>query len=123
MNDKSGPLLEYVLEHEIKNSERHGHNVSVVLLMTSNGSPIPKSALPGTIRSCDGYFDLDRATVVVMGETDTNGALNAIERYGFSCKGDSDNETRLPKNDVDLFLATASILHTWSIISSLFLSS
>ena len=90
MNNQSAQVLEWMLEYEIRASHRYGHNVALVMMATSDRQSVPRSAIAKTFRACDEFFRLFSGSAVIMGETGRDGALTAIERYGFSCSGNYD---------------------------------
>ena len=90
MPNRMNYLLEWMLDYEIRSSQRYGHRLSLVVMTSGDHRSIPKKMLAGTVRRCDEFFDLGTDSVVLMGETGREGALCAVERFGFTCNGEVD---------------------------------
>lgn len=78
----SKELLDWLLHYELGCSARHRRFVSLVMLSSNDvQSRDFQHVLDDSIRDSDAAFQMDNEVVVVMGETDSSGALKAVERY------------------------------------------
>jgi len=73
--------LEWLLDYELKQSARHRRFVSLVMLTANGNSHKLDKMLNDVVRETDPIFSLPGSMAVLMGETDNNGAQQAIERY------------------------------------------
>ena len=80
---KSGDIrdFEWLLDYELKQSSRHRRFVSLVMISANGSSDKLNKILEGMVRSSDPLFCLTKSVAVLMGETDSAGALRAVERY------------------------------------------
>ncbi|HNY26381.1 MAG TPA: hypothetical protein PKH31_03265 [Candidatus Sumerlaeota bacterium] len=79
--------LEWMLDHELCLAERYRRFVSVAMLKPSVDIS-PKKLLENTLRNSDVYFEFGNSIgAVLMSETNTSGAVSAIERYRDNCSG------------------------------------
>jgi len=79
--EESVGLLQKVLQYELNAAERYRRFVSVVMVASSDGIGRLKKILQGTVRSSDLLAVDEETAIVLMSETDSSGALSAIERY------------------------------------------
>jgi hypothetical protein len=79
--------LEWLLGYELSASTRHRRFVSLVMLSPENDREELDRLLKETVRDTDAFFSLDAVTVILMGETDSSGALKAVERYKSALSG------------------------------------
>jgi len=84
MQQKSGSLRRF-LEYELAAAERYRRFVSLVAVASNEGIGKVRKVLGGTLRSSDLMEARDDTAIVLMGETDTEGALCAIRRYKDRC--------------------------------------
>ena len=73
--------LEWLLDYELKQSARHRRFASLVMLSANGSSKKLDGMLEDVVRASDAIFFLNDAIAVLMGETDTAGALKAVNRY------------------------------------------
>ena len=73
--------LEWLLDYELKQSARHRRFVSLVMLTANGNSHKLDKMLNDVVRETDPIFSLPGSMAVLMGETDSAGANQAIERY------------------------------------------
>ena len=90
MNNENGNNLEWLLDYELKQSIRHRRFVSLVMLSANGNSKNLNKILKDIGRDTDPVFLLTDAIAVLMGETDTVGALRAVERYREMSEGAMD---------------------------------
>jgi len=90
MENQMVHLLNWMMDYEIRSSLRYGHNFALVMMSTLDRQSVPKELLQGTLRGSDEFFDLAKNTALLMGETNREGALTAIERFCFFCSEDLD---------------------------------
>lgn len=86
-------FLNKFLGYELKSAERYRRFVSLVMVRAStvtNGNL--RQILSDTLRTSDVMADFDGAAVILMSETNSAGALAAIERY--KAKGGSYDDLR-----------------------------
>jgi hypothetical protein len=81
MRTNTGHELECLLDYELKQSTRHRRFVSLVLLSANGSSKKFDNIIEDVVRSTDPFFFLNDTVTVLMGETDSEGARKAIERY------------------------------------------
>ncbi|HIJ73497.1 MAG TPA: hypothetical protein HPP83_05280 [Candidatus Hydrogenedentes bacterium] len=84
MLEEPGSLRKF-LEYELAAAERYRRFVSIVMVGSRQGAEKARQVLKGTLRSSDVMEQIGDAAVVLMGETDSEGALCAIERYKDRC--------------------------------------
>ena len=90
MNNENGRNLEWLLDYELKQSIRHRRFVSLVMLSANGNTKNLNRILKDISRDTDPVFLLSDAIAVLMGETDTAGALRAVERYREMSEGAMD---------------------------------
>jgi len=73
--------LKWLLDYELQQSARHRRFVSMVLLSANGNSKKLEKMMKDVARDTDPLFFLPHAIAVLMGETDTRGAVKALERY------------------------------------------
>ncbi|MEK7794967.1 MAG: hypothetical protein AAB353_10570 [Candidatus Hydrogenedentota bacterium] len=81
MQEKIGFLTRF-LGYELKSAERYRRFVTLVMVASPgsrNGRV--KKIVEDTIRNSDILADFDGAALVLMSETNSSGAITAIERY------------------------------------------
>ena len=81
MNNEKEYTLEWLLDYELKQSIRHRRFVSLVMLSANGNKKHLNRILKDIARETDPVFQLSDVIAVLMGETDTTGALRAVERY------------------------------------------
>lgn len=77
--------LELLLDYELRSSTRYRHFASLVTIAGWNGPGDLLETLRDTIRDSDEFFAWQGSAVILMGETDRAGALEAIKRYQTIC--------------------------------------
>jgi hypothetical protein len=82
--------LEWLLDYELKQSVRHRRYLSLVILSPDKDSKKLKKVLEDSFRCTDPVFSVNGTLVVLMGETDKNGAVRAVERYQKTVNGSMD---------------------------------
>ena len=90
MKTENGNSLEWLLDYELKQSVRHRRFVSIVMLSANGNSKNLNRILKDIGRNTDPVFLLTDSIAVLMGETDTVGALKAVERYREMIEGAMD---------------------------------
>ena len=95
--NRDGYMLFSLLEYELRSAERYRRFVSLVMVSANQDLPRVKELLSDYIRKSDVISDFDHSLVVMMGETDKNDALNAVNRYN-----------RLFMNQLDLRFSVAT---------------
>lgn len=75
------PSIDWVLEHELELSTRYRRFVSFVLIRADDDPEGLDVLLSDTIRSTDVRFKESRGISVVMAETESADAIQAIQRY------------------------------------------
>jgi hypothetical protein len=78
-------FLQRLLQYELRSAERYRRYVSVVMVKTGDGFDEFKHLLGDTIRDSDELDEVDDGTAILMGDTDTDGALCAISRFKQRC--------------------------------------
>ncbi len=74
--------LELLLGYELTASSRHRRFVSLVMLSSeAEQSGELEHLLDGVVRESDSAFTVNDGAIVLMGETDSSGAMRAVERY------------------------------------------
>jgi len=73
--------FEWLLDYELKHSARHRRFVSLVMVSANGNSHKLDKMLNDIVRETDPTFSLPGSIAVLMGETDSAGANQAIERY------------------------------------------
>jgi len=75
--------LKWLVDYELNQSVRHRRFFSLVMLAPSNGYNRERfrSVLGDLVRCSDPVFSVNGTVAVLMGETDKNGAVRAVERY------------------------------------------
>ena len=90
MAEKIG-FLQKFLGYELKSAERYRRFVSLVMVSGHNGGDASvKDALIEPLRTSDVMADINGASVIMMTETNSSGALSAIERYKAKTTQDED---------------------------------
>lgn len=82
MQEKIGFLSKF-LGYELQSAERYRRFVSVVMVSSKdgNGNGKVQKMLLDTLRNSDVMADFDGAAIILMSETNSAGAISAIERY------------------------------------------
>jgi hypothetical protein len=80
VQEKIGFLSKY-LGYELQSAERYRRFVSVVMVGSSGREGKVKKLLSHHLRISDVMADFDGAAMILMSETNSAGALTAIERY------------------------------------------
>lgn len=88
VQEKIGFLSKF-LGYELKSAERYRRFVSLVMVDSSESNGRLKKLLTNAMRNSDVLADFDGASVILMSETNTTGALSAIERYKAKSGNDS----------------------------------
>ena len=74
--------LVWLLDYELTQSIRHRRYLSLVMLSSKEeGSEKPHMILNKMVRSTDPVFAVNGTLAVLMGDTNSAGALKAVERY------------------------------------------
>lgn len=73
--------LEWLLNYELTQSIRHRRYLSLVMLSSEESSEKPRMILNKMVRSSDPLFAVNGTLAVLMGDTNSVGALKAVERY------------------------------------------
>lgn len=85
--DKRGiEELEMFLDYELRAANRYRRFATLVLVGALVGGIDLREEMKDSIRSSDEFFELSSTAAILMGETDTAGALAAVERFRTSCK-------------------------------------
>jgi hypothetical protein len=104
--------LELLLGYELTASSRHRRFVSLVMLTSDNTRRSDlERLLEGAVRDSDTAFCLNDGAVVLMGETDSTGAMRAIERYKNTINDRMDVRFAISSFPVD-GKAPADLMHT-----------
>ena len=74
-------FLSKFLRYELKSAERYRRFVSLIIVTSTGRTGKVKKLLAEQLRNSDVMAELDGASVILMSETNTAGALAAIERY------------------------------------------
>ena len=74
-------ILRQLLQYELYSAQRHRRFVSMVMVTTEEGISGLRSFLGAHIRDSDVIADFDSSIAVLMGETDINSAMIAVDRY------------------------------------------
>lgn len=82
--------LETLLDYEVRGSARYRRSMSLVMVVPVNSSIRLRELLGPVLRDSDELFELRSKAVILMGETDRDGALVAIRRYKGACGGEID---------------------------------
>jgi len=83
--------LECLLDYELRRSTRYRHYVSLVMVSDRNGSEEGvRQILAGSLRRSDQLFAWGHAAVILMSETDEDGAQKAVARFKRNCRDDRD---------------------------------
>ena len=80
MEEKVGFLRKF-LRYELKAAERYRRFVSLVMVTSPNQNGKAPRVLSDTLRNSDIMADFDGDAIILMSETNSAGALSAIERY------------------------------------------
>ena len=91
MQEKIGFLSKF-LGYELKSAERYRRFVSLVMVGSDPQESNVKKLLSDTLRNSDVMADFNGAAVILMTETNSAGALSAIERY--KTKGTENDDLR-----------------------------
>ena len=81
------PNLDWLLDYEIQLSSRYRRFLSLVLVGAEVTTLELNQVLSGTIRSSDVCFPEAQGLSVVMGETESSDAVQAIQRYNNAVNG------------------------------------
>ncbi len=71
------PLLEY----ELNAAERYSRYVSLLMISSKDDLPRVKSIVSDNVRNTDVYSSFDHSIIILMGETQKNDALGAVNRF------------------------------------------
>jgi len=82
--------LEFLLKYEVGQSARHRRYLSLGMVSCSGDPMMLRKILDEIVRGSDPLFSVNGHIVVLMGETDKEGALRAVERYKGAVNGDMD---------------------------------
>ena len=74
-------FLQKFLGYELKSAERYRRFVSLVLVDTDEPERDTRRLLSDAVRTSDILADMERFSVILMTETNSAGALSAIDRY------------------------------------------
>lgn len=74
-------ILRQLLQYELYSAQRHRRFVAMVMVTTEEGISGLRSFLGSHIRDSDVIADFDSSIAVLMGETDINSAMVAVDRY------------------------------------------
>ncbi|MBX3180656.1 MAG: hypothetical protein KF886_25195 [Candidatus Hydrogenedentes bacterium] len=74
-------ILRQLLQYELYGAQRHRRFVSMVMITTEEGISGLRNFLSSHIRDSDVIADFDSSIAVLMGETDINSAMVAVNRY------------------------------------------
>ena len=108
---KSLDQLEMLLDYELRGAVRYRRFATLVLIATGSPQVDVKHQLGETVRSSDELFDLDPTIAILMGETDSAGAMSAINRFKSMCKSETDLRFALASFPADA-RGTAELLWT-----------
>lgn len=78
-------FLQRLLQYELRSAERYRRYVSIVMVKTGDTVEQFRQLLSDTIRDSDELEPLGDGAAILMGDTDTDGALCAIGRYKQRC--------------------------------------
>lgn len=82
--------LEQLLDYELRCAKRYRRFVSIVIIAATNGFGNLREALAeDSVRDCDQFFELENGSAILMTETDSAGAMAALERCRLDLGGDS----------------------------------
>jgi hypothetical protein len=87
---KDYDLLEWFVDYEIRSAARYRRFATIVMMSPMNQNLDIPALLADIIRHSDEFFGLSLGAAILMGETDSTGALAAIDRYKARCNGDAD---------------------------------
>jgi len=74
-------VLNKLLEYELQAAERYRRFVSLVMITSENDLAGLRNFLGAHVRNSDVMASFNHSIAVLMGETDENGAMTAINRY------------------------------------------
>ena len=74
-------FLQKFLGYELKSAERYRRFVSLVLVNRDDQKRETRQLLTDAVRTSDVLADVDDVSVILMTETNSAGALSAIDRY------------------------------------------
>ena len=83
-------MLERLLGYELKSSSRYRRFASLVMVSPSAGNMNLGDLLKDTIRDSDEFLEFFGMGAILMGETDSVGAMVAVNRYKMFYNGDFD---------------------------------
>lgn len=101
MTNQISRILEWMLDYEVRSSTRYDRDLAIVMMTTTDGKSVPQCVLGETLRGSDEFFNLEGSSAVLMGETNQEGALSAVERFGFCCDGSYDLRFSIASFPVD----------------------
>ncbi len=78
-------FLQRLLQYELRSAERYRRYVTVVMVKTGDTFDQLSQVLSDTIRDSDEIEAVEDGAAILMGDTDTDGALCAISRYKQRC--------------------------------------
>ena len=90
MNVEEMSRLEFLLKYEVTQSARHRRYLSLGMVSSLEDPVMLRKILDGIVRGSDPLFSVNGHVVVLMGETDKEGAMRAMKRYKGAVNGDMD---------------------------------
>jgi hypothetical protein len=97
----SQELLNQILGYEIRCASRYRRFTALVLIAVQTEFPEIQAMLSEHLRGCDAQFVSKNTVALLMSETDTAGALIAINRYKAGCKDGIDMRFALASYPTD----------------------
>lgn len=85
-------FLRQLLQYELHAAQRHRRFVSLVMMTSENALSGVRDYVGAHVRDSDVIANFDHSVAVLMEETDSEGALKAVERY--KCLFDSQVDLR-----------------------------
>lgn len=86
--------LERLLDYELRCAKRYRRFVSIVVVTSANGcaklAKIAETLDDDVVRDCDQFFELENGSAILMTETDSAGAIAALERCQTAADRDHD---------------------------------
>ena len=81
---------EWLLEFLLHFATRHRHYVALVMVVEEGEDLDLKEILRKEVRDSDALFHMDDYSGIIMGQTDTDDAKRAVERYRVNLDGHAD---------------------------------
>ena len=78
---KTVGFLREILGYEMESAERYRRFISLVMVGSVSGGRKIETLLASKMRNCDVMANLDGSVLILMSETNRQGAETAIERY------------------------------------------